>query len=110
MFKLKPINSRGQGALEVLIIMGILIIAAIIFSLIYVGSLKNKDSSEESQNKLISDFNSTMHTYELPAESGFNFNLESDSVTYMSFIFLLFLIIKTIQLSPIFKINNQKVI
>ena len=72
MFKLKLISSRGQGALEVLIIMGILIIGAIIFSLIYIGNLKNKDSSEESLNKLISDFNSTMNTYELPAESGFD--------------------------------------
>lgn len=41
MFKLKPISSRGQGALEVLIIMGILVVGSIIFGLFYMNNVRD---------------------------------------------------------------------
>lgn len=67
----KKINTRGQGSLEMLIIFGILVIGAIIFSLVYVGNLKNasnESSSSETNNNLISDFNSGLNEYDNPPE------------------------------------------
>ena len=62
-------NSKGQGSLEMLIIFGVLVIGAIIFSLIYVGNLKNaseKNNLSETNNNLISNFNSGLNEYDNP--------------------------------------------
>jgi hypothetical protein len=100
------LRSKGQGALEMLIILGILIIGAVIFSMIYIGNLRKENKVNKSEiDTLVSDFNSNLNTYEIPVEAGFNFNFE-DALISISFLFLIGI------LKPIFsfKIINQKVI
>ncbi len=105
MFKFKRLKSKGQGTLEMLIILGILILGAVIFSMIYIGNIRKENKVNKSEDTSVSDFNSSLYTYEVPVEAGFNLNFE-ESIIYIYFLFL----IGMFRSIPIFKIINQKVI
>jgi len=105
MFKFKRLKSKGQGTLEMLIILGILILGAVIFSMIYIGNIRKENKVNKSEDTSVSDFNSSLYTYEVPAQTGFNFNFE-DALISISLLSL----IGMFRPIPIFKIINQKVI
>lgn len=85
---------KGQTALEVLIIMGILILVAIIFGIVFISTF-NKNSKNDlsnTENKIVSDFNLNLNEYEIPAQPGFNFSNKESILSAFIFIFLFFII------------------
>ena len=103
------LKSKGQGALEILIIMGVLLIVAIIFVLIFVSSIHKSaenDNTDIVQNKMFSDFDSNLNDYEIPIEPGFNFNNQDIIFNVFFSVFLLFFLAK-IKPNLALSITNQ---
>jgi len=67
MIKMTYRNTKGQASLEMLIVFGLLVIGAVLFSMFFITHM-NKNSEKQSglQDQLLSDFNSTLWEYENP--------------------------------------------
>ncbi len=63
------IGKRGQGPVEMLIILGVLILIAVIFAIIYFSSLRSKASKDTAIPTTVDNFEADVYDWEIPEQA-----------------------------------------